>query len=671
MSDQKKPFANLPPVSRDEAKDLARPMLKWYLEEKLHINTRSGQNFRCLDPEHADTNPSMSYDTKRHKAHCFTCEHDWDIFDCVAAVEELEDPSAAFDIVYDMLGLTVTNRPTVSPADLAHITLDIMPDEDEEEPAATTHDYSDYLNSCRVGLLEHQPALDYLIKRGLTIDAISRFGLGFDKDTSSITIPYNAERTYYISRGIDGAAVQHRKPKADEAGPEPVFNTAALYGNSAVYVVESPLCAISIEQEDAAAVAIGGTGRDKLLRQLRQRPTSATLILALDNDIPGQKNQTELAESLRSAKIAFVEHDAAAGHKDPNDALQRDPDAFRAAVAAGKERAIQTAADEALSLYRQKYSAAKHVPGFLERIKQSVDTPATSTGFDKLDDVLDGGLHEGLYILGAISSLGKTTYALQIADQIAASGRDVLIISLEMSRDELMAKSISRHTLIECQKSGYPSLTAKTTRGIMTGRFYPGYNEQEHQVIEAATTSYTEYATNLFIVEGAGNIDAKKVRELVEQHVAHTGKAPVLLIDYLQIMAPHDIRATDKQNTDHAVTELKRISRDHHIPVLAVSSFNRENYTTPVNMAAFKESGAIEYSSDVLLGLQLKGAGVKGFDVNEAKTRDPRWVECHVIKNRNGRTGMIDLSYYPKFNFFEEPRPTIVTRDDLPRLPLA
>ena len=71
-------------------------------------------------------------------------------------------------------------------------------------------------------------------------------------------------------------------------------------------------------------------------------------------------------------------------------------------------------------------------------------------------------------------------------------------------------------------------------------------------------------------------------------------------------------------------------------------------------MAAFKESGAIEYGSDVLIGLQLKGAGEREFDINTAKAKDPREVEFIVIKNRNGKiSGQgVQLNYYPAFNCF-------------------
>ena len=97
------------------------------------------------------------------------------------------------------------------------------------------------------------------------------------------------------------------------------------------------------------------------------------------------------------------------------------------------------------------------------------------------------------------------------------------------------------------------------------------------------------------------------------------------------------------------------MSRDFKTPLIGISSFNRASYKEAVTMEAFKESGAIEYSSDVLIGLQLKGAGGASFDANEAKRKTPREVELVVLKNRNGRTGdKIGFEFYPLFNFFRE-----------------
>ena len=104
------------------------------------------------------------------------------------------------------------------------------------------------------------------------------------------------------------------------------------------------------------------------------------------------------------------------------------------------------------------------------------------------------------------------------------------------------------------------------------------------------------------------------------------------------------MRASDKQNTDKAVLELKRISRDYKTTVIGISSFNRDNYTSEVNMSAFKESGAIEYGSDVLLALQPQGmkAGYTTTDqkanadlVKKCKASEERSIEAVILKNRN------------------------------------
>jgi replicative DNA helicase len=264
-------------------------------------------------------------------------------------------------------------------------------------------------------------------------------------------------------------------------------------------------------------------------------------------------------------------------------------------------------------------------------------------------------LYEGLYIVGAISSLGKTTLITQITDQIAQAGQDVLIFSLEMARTEIMAKSISRHTLQQVLNNGGDIRNAKTTRGITTGKRYESYSKAERELINGAIVAYSQYANHIYISEGIGDIGAEQIRETVKQHILFTGNTPVIVIDYFQILAPYSERATDKQNTDKAVMELKRISRDYKTPVIGISSFNRANYSVAVSMEAFKESGAIEYSSDVLLGLQLKGAGEKNFDANEAKKKSPREIELVILKNRNGSTGdKLGYKYYPLFNYFEE-----------------
>ncbi len=147
-----------------------------------------------------------------------------------------------------------------------------------------------------------------------------------------------------------------------------------------------------------------------------------------------------------------------------------------------------------------------------------------------------------------------------------------------------------------------------------------------------------------------------------------------MIIDYLQILAPapDSKYLTDKQTTDQNVMELKRISRDYETTIIGISSFNRDNYNAPVNLASFKESGAIEYSSDVLIGLQYKAMdGIKDDGKGKAKAseimaeiaekskkKEPVEIQLKVLKNRNGNRGTVELEFYSLFSLFKEPTKT-------------
>ena len=124
------------------------------------------------------------------------------------------------------------------------------------------------------------------------------------------------------------------------------------------------------------------------------------------------------------------------GAKDANEALQSDRESLAYNVLHILDR-IREEEERKLEEERKEYlrtaTAYGHLKEFLNGVEASVKTPATPTGFTLFDEILDGGLYEGLYCIGAITSLGKTTLALQIADQIAnRTGKRILIFSLEM-----------------------------------------------------------------------------------------------------------------------------------------------------------------------------------------------------------------------------------------------
>jgi len=514
--------------------------------------------------------------------------------------------------------------------------------------------------------------------RGLTAETIGRFKLGYVADwrhpkapnapaSPRLIIP-TSKHSYLARDTRAGLTDEQAKYSKSKVGRVRIFNSKALQeAQKPIFIVEGEIDALSIIDVGGEAVALGSTANKRaLITLLESRKPAQPLILALDNDEAGIKAYKELTAGLERLNIPFYRLDIAGQYKDANEALNADRAAFTAVINEAENIEAETLGAEREALQRE--AAFYTLQDFLDKIKKSKKAAFVPTGFSNLDSILDGGLYAGLHIVGAISSLGKTTFCLQIADQTAQSGQDVLIFSLEMAREELIAKSISRLTLIGDMQKNNTKAHAKTTRGILTGTRYADYSQTEERLIMAAISAYSEVAKNIYITQGIGNVGTQEIREKVEKHIKLTGKTPIVLIDYLQIIAPADIRATDKQNTDKAVLELKRLSRDYSIPIIGISSFNRDNYTAPVNLASFKESGAIEYSSDVLIGLQYSGMdyqegetdgnrqkrirGLVKQALEDAKSGKAQSIQVKILKNRNGGKGEALLNYYPMFNYF-------------------
>ena len=540
--------------------------------------------------------------------------------------------------------------------------------ESTEEEVSTQRDYTEFYEEC----FGHRGECDYLQGRGISKEVQELFNIGYCEKWQSptalrkgsnppasprIIIPTSANSYVAVdTRPRNALREAERAYVKVKEGKVHLFNVEALNSNvEAVFVVEGEIDALSLIEVGYSAIGLGSTSNyKKLLEEVEKNKPEMPLLIAMDKDEAGKKTSTTLKEELSKLKVECYEVDVNGECKDANELLMTNREGLkRRAEEAIKQ--ISQLKEQALQSYIDQFSTKKYLSEFVNGLGKGAITTSIPTGFKKLDEELDGGFYEGLYVLGAISSLGKTTLCLQIADQVAKAGQDVLIFSLEMARNELIAKSLSRLTAQIVMKKNLPLRLAKSTRGITTAKFYEYYDMADLEVIDEAIKEYEKYAERVFISEGIGEIGVKEVRKRVEEHIRITGKVPVVLVDYLQILAPNDPRSTDKQNMDKAVMELKRLSRDHKMTVLGISSFNRENYKLEVSMQAFKESGAIEYSSDVLIGLQFSGVGTSGFNAEDARKKNPREIEMRILKNRNGKTGgKIRLEYYSQFNYFLE-----------------
>lgn len=592
--------------------------------------------------------------TDDNRFKCFACGASGDIFDLAARVEGVSS-GGVFHLLCEKYGIKLGNIRKKSPS--------------PEQKAPIQPDYTEFY------ITAHSHISDTDYHRGLSRETLDRFMVGFVPDwqpsgnpdapkTPRLIIPRSPSS--YLARDTRTDIPEYQQPytKQNSHGKISLFNLSALrQTEKPVYIVEGEIDAMSICDVGGEAVAMCSISNiNSLLHELRtvksEKGVLPPLIISLDDDTAGRNASETLSEALTGLSVPYCTYNPHKGFKDANEALTANKDIFREGVLSG-ERHIYGLVESLHKSEREEYirknSVSAYLGGFLDGVRASISTEPVKTGFSALDTLLDGGLYEGLYGIGAISSLGKTTFSLQMADQIAENGCDVLIFSLEMSRNELIAKSISRITARDVLESGGNMHNAKTSRGILSGKRYKTYSLTEKELINRAVRSYGGIADRIFITEAMGTVGADEVREQVEQHIRFTGKCPVVIIDYLQILAPHNEHSTDKQNTDYSVLQLKRLSRDFKIPVIVISSFNRDNYFSRVSMQAFKESGAIEYSTDVLIGLQLKGTGEKHFNCDDEKKKNPREIEAVILKNRSGISGYkVAYRYYPMFNFFVE-----------------
>lgn len=613
--------------------------------EKDRHNKKMYQCPYCGSGSHGGRNSDGAFSIKGNLFKCFSCNKTGDIFTLAGKIWGLDEKTGFVEIknrLSDLYGVMPVEALKKSPAKPVPV----------ETPKT---DYSDYIRNCKQAV---SGALPYLHERGFTDETINKFSLGYDTEHKALVIPYGSNTNYYITRSI--TEKRFFKPRAEEAGAEPIFNLNSLYTESPCFILESQLDAISIEQVGGKAIAVGGTtGYYKLLEQVKDKKPMATLVISFDNDEKGQEATQKLAKELEALKISYIvakyslDKYPEGYKKDCNEYLQSNPTQLKADV----QRLTEEAREAVISSDILKASKVSNylLQGFTADLNAFRASNDRATGFEYLDSQ-SGGLYNGFYVLGAISSLGKTTFVHQIADQLAEAGEHILYFSLEQSRLELVTKSLSR---IIARKYG-------TTEPVCSIAIRSGHLKQgEAEKVREAYTEYASFADKISIVQSPFNADMDFIRGTTEDYIKAYGVKPVVIIDYLQIISVAG-NMSDKQKIDSVVKDLKKLQTDYSLTLIAISSVNRSNYLTPVDFESFKESGIIEYSADVVYGLQLMALREPAFAkegniiekrkrIVEAKSSNPRQIELVCLKNRYGISNYSSyFDYYPTCDYFSE-----------------
>lgn len=625
----------------------------------------------CHSGEHggANSDGALTFYPDSNRFKCFACSDEPGTFggkgqDVLGALCLLW--SCSETEVFEHEGLAIdrgsTQRTTTSAQrDFAEVKRDKTPPTATGAEAASQElteaaDLTAYFAECKERLKRSPEAISYLQARGISLDTALQYWIGFDPaadpaqsnhPTPRIITP--TCRTHYVARSIDPNTPSKWAKMNNKGGKPAIFNAKVLHDSSteAVFVVEGFFDALSILEVGGQAIALNSTSNaSKLLEQLREKRTGATLILCFDNDDAGKKCTKTLREGLQRLNISYVTADICNGCNDPNEALQADRERFTKAI---REAERQTAArPDNISDYIDNLMS-----GEIDSFKEAKNR---RTGFANLDEKAKG-LYAGLYVVAAISSLGKTTLCHQIADQLAEMGEDVLFFSLEQSRLELVSKSLARRTAQKDITTAVNSLSIR--RGYLP-----------EQVLTAADEYKKGIADRLSIIEGNFACNISFIGDYIRRYTTKTGKKPVVFVDYLQILQPEqDERGrtqTTKETVDSTVTELKRLSREMGLTIFVISSVNRANYLTPIDFESLKESGGIEYTADVIWGLQLQCMNDAVFDtkdkvkekrriVKEAKAATPRKIELVCLKNRYGVSSYsCYFDYTPEYDLFTE-----------------
>ena len=174
----------------------------------------------------------------------------------------------------------------------------------------------------------------------------------------------------------------------------------------------------------------------------------------------------------------------------------------------------------------------------------------------------------------------------------------------------------------------------------------------EKAVFDDAFKMYEKIGYHMIPVSGIFN--GTEIFNRAKMHYEITGQAPVVFVDYLQIMASVGNNTTDKQNIDANIKGLVDITTKLKSPVFIMSSFNR-NRNLNVGMTNFSGSSGIESYADCLMVLDFVESSLDPVELRNEKHKFPRKIVIHFLKNRYGDdSASIKFDYYAKYNYFED-----------------
>jgi replicative DNA helicase len=258
------------------------------------------------------------------------------------------------------------------------------------------------------------------------------------------------------------------------------------------------------------------------------------------------------------------------------------------------------------------------------------DVTGVPTGFVDLDRMTSGFQPGDLIIIAGRPSMGKTSLALNIGENVALdTGMPVAVFSMEMGATQLALRLIGSVGRLDQHK-------------LRTGRLIA----EDWDRLSTALGRLNEAP---ILIDETPALNAIEVRSRARRLMRQYGKLGLVIVDYLQLMqstAQGENRATELSEISRA---MKSLAKELQVPVVALSQLNRSLEQRPDKrpvMSDLRESGALEQDADVILFIYRD-------EVYKPDSPDKGTAEILISKQRNGPTGKVTLTFRGEYTRFE------------------
>lgn len=264
------------------------------------------------------------------------------------------------------------------------------------------------------------------------------------------------------------------------------------------------------------------------------------------------------------------------------------------------------------------------------RLEAGDEITGVPTGFNELNKLIGGWQPSDLVILAARPGMGKTAFALNCAANAARAGKNVVIFTLEMTKEQLMSRVLSSESRVD---------SSRLRRGDL--------NEDEVDRLTQGVRQLNEISVNMGIDETPG-VSLMELRSRCRRYHKEVG-IDMIVIDYLQLMSGSAKADSREREISEISMGLKELAKELNVPIIALAQLNRGPDARPdkrPKISDLRESGSMEQDADMILFIYRD-------EYYNPSSEDQGIAELLVAKNRHGSTMTIKLAFQPNFVSFQ------------------